>query len=168
MEIWDLYDEHRNMTGKTHVRGEPIPDGYYHLLVEAWIRNSRGEYLISQRDASRPMFPLQWECVGGSALAGEDSITAVLREIKEEVGLSLRPENGVLEFSVTGRMVRGRRFHDILDVYVFRYDGDVDLSRADSGEVAQTRWMTVPEIRELYDAGEMVYTLGYFFEEIAE
>lgn len=166
MEIWDLYDEHRNKLGRTHIRGEEIPDGSYHLVVQAWIKNSRGEYLISQRAESRPTFPLQWECVGGSVLAGEDSITGVLREIEEEVGLTLRPEDGALAYSVTRRMVRGQRFHDILDVYVFRYDGEVDLSRADSGEVAQTRWMTVREIRELYDAEKMVYTLGYFFEKI--
>ena len=68
MEIWDLYTKHRNKTGKDHLRGKKIPDGYYHLVVHVWIRNKQGAYLISQRAVDRPTCPLMWECVGGSHL----------------------------------------------------------------------------------------------------
>ena len=54
MELWDLYTENRTPTGKTLVRGEKVPAGYYHLVVHVWIQNVKGEYLISQRSASRP------------------------------------------------------------------------------------------------------------------
>ena len=47
MEIWDLYNELREVTGKEHIRGEEIPEGYYHLVVHVWIKNKKGEYLIS-------------------------------------------------------------------------------------------------------------------------
>ena len=94
MELWDLYDENREFTGKTQIRGEKIPQGYYHLAVHVWIRNRKGEYLISQRSADRPTFPLMWECVGGAATAGEDSLTAALRETAEEVGIDLPAECG--------------------------------------------------------------------------
>ena len=104
MEIWDLYNERRELTGRDQIRGEEIPEGCYHLVVHVWIRNSRGEYLISQRSADRPTFPLKWECVGGSVLKGESSLEGALRETKEEVGLSLPPEGGRLAYSVTGRV----------------------------------------------------------------
>lgn len=32
MEIWDLYDKNKNITGKYCIRGDEIPDNYYHLL----------------------------------------------------------------------------------------------------------------------------------------
>ena len=73
-----------------------IPDGYCHLVVHVWIRNSKGEYLVSQRSANRPVNPLLWECVGGSVLKGEDSLTAALREVKEEIGLDLSQSSGRL------------------------------------------------------------------------
>ena len=73
-EIWDLYDENRELLGKDHVRGEQLPIDGYHLVVHVWIRNSKGEYLISQRSANRPTFPLMWECVGGSVVKGEDRL----------------------------------------------------------------------------------------------
>lgn len=164
MEIWDLYNEHRELTGRDHIRGEEVPQGFYHLVVHIWIRNSRGEYLISQRSADRPAYPLMWECVGGSVTKGEDSLTGALRETKEEVGLTLSPEDGKLVYSVVGRVVNGVKFSDIVDVWLFEYDGPVPLEQATTKEVAQTVWMTKKQIRELYDTGKLVHTLGYFFE----
>jgi|GEM_PF-1808599 len=86
MELWDLYDRGRKKTGLSQIRGEPIPKGHYHLVVHVWIRNGSGEYLISQRSPDREKDPLKWECVGGSALMGEDSLSAASREVQEERG----------------------------------------------------------------------------------
>lgn len=163
MELWDLYNARRERTGRDHVRGEEIPQGYYPLVVHIWIRNRKGEYLISQRSADRPTCPLLWECVGGSVIKGEDSLTGALRETQEEVGLTLSPESGKLVDSVVGRVINGVPFSDILDVWLLEYDGPVALSQATTHEVAQTRWMTKAQIRSLYDAGQLVHTLGYFF-----
>lgn len=164
MEIWDLYNEKRELTGRDHVRGQDIPQGYFHLVVHVWIKNSRGEYLISQRSADRPMHPLKWECVGGSVLKGEDSLTGALRETQEEVGLTLSPQDGQLIDSVVGRVVNGVKFSDILDVWLFRYDGPVDLTSATTKEVTQTVWLNKTQIRELFDRGDLVDTLSYFFQ----
>lgn len=166
MERWDLYNENRELTGKICMRGEEIPQGFYHLVVHVWIRNYNGEYLISQRSAARPSFPLMWECVGGSAIAGEDSLTAALRETKEEVGLDLIADSGRLIYSVVGRVINGVKFTDIVDVWLFEYDGDVDLSNATTTEVAQTKWMNYDEIRILSKENKLVHTLNYFFKEI--
>lgn len=163
MELWDLYNEHRELTGRDHIRGEEVPQGFYHLVVHIWIRNSKGKYLISQRSADRPAYPLMWECVGGSVTKGEDSLTGALRETKEEVGLTLSPEDGKLVYSVVGRVVNGVKFTDIVDVWLFEYDGPVLLDQASTKEVAQTAWMTKEQIRALYDTGKLVHTLGYFF-----
>lgn len=166
MEIWDLYDEKRKLTGRTHIRGEELPDGCYHLVVHVWIRNSRGEYLISQRAADRPTYPLKWECVGGSVIKGEDSLHGALREVKEEVGISLPAESGRVVYTKTRGYVDGRRFNDIMDVWLFEYDGDADLANADTKEVADTKWLKTADIRKLYDDGELVDTLEYFFDKV--
>ena len=164
MELWDLYTENREPTGRTHIRGEEIPEGFYHLVVHVWVKNSRGEYLISQRSASRPAWPLMWETVGGSALAGEDSLAAAIREAKEEVGLDLMPGNGTLLFSKIRNDIPGEKPNHFLDVWLFHYDGEISLSAATTDEVAQSKWMTVSQIRDLLDSGKMVETLRYFFE----
>lgn len=167
MELWDAYNQNRELTGEVLVRGEPIPDGRYHLVVQVWIRNSRGQYLISQRAADRPSYSWKWECIGGSVTKGEDSLTGALREVREEVGIDLAPEAGKLVYSVIGRVHEGVHFHDILDVWLFAYDGEVSLEQATTKEVVQTRWMNLDQIRELYESRELVDTLGYFFTEVA-
>lgn len=161
MELWDLYDENRNLTGRTYIRGEAIPAGFYHLVVHVWIRNREGKYLISQRSADRPTFPLYWECVGGSVVAGEDSLAGAIREAKEEVGVDLREANGRVVFSKMRR-----DFGDMVDVWLFDYNAEADLSRATTKEVAQSHWMTREEISALYEQGKLVETLEYFFEKV--
>ena len=167
MELWDLYTENLELTGLTHVRGVPVPDGYYHLVVHAWIRNSEGKYLISRRAASRPAYPLYWECVGGSVIKGEDGLTGALRETEKEVGLCFKPEDANHLFSRVRKTHNGQIFNDILDVWLFTYDGLVSLENATTDEVCDLKWMTVEEIRALFDAGKLVPTLGYFFTDVA-
>ena len=165
-EIWDLYDENRELLGKDHVRGEQLPIDGYHLVVHVWIRNSKGEYLISQRSANRPTFPLVWECVDGSVVKGEDSLQGALREVKEEVGVDLLPEKGQVILSDMKKIEFGKVVNKIVDVWLFEYDGEVDLSNATTDEVAQVAWMNQEQIKELFDANMFVETLEYFFTEV--
>ena len=91
-------------------------------------------------------------------------MTGALRETQEEVGLTLSPQDGKLIDSVVGRVVDGVKFSDILDVWLFRYDGPVDLTSATTKEVTQTVWLNKTQIRELFDRGDLVDTLSYFFQ----
>ena len=165
-EIWDLYNENRELLGKDHVRGEQLPIDGYHLVVHVWIRNSKGQYLISQRSANRPTFPLVWECVDGSVVKGEDSLQGALREVKEEVGVDLLPEKGHVILSDIKKIEFGKVVNKIVDVWLFEYDGEVDLSNATTDEVVQVAWMNRSQIKELFDANMFVDTLEYFFTEV--
>ena len=165
-EIWDLYNETRELLGKDHIRGEQLPIDGYHLVVHVWIRNSKGEYLISQRSANRPTYPLMWECVDGSVVKGEDSLQGVLREAKEEVGIDLLPEKGQVVLSDIKKIEFGKVVNKIVDVWLFDYDGEVDLDNATTDEVAQVAWMNREQIKELFDANMFVDTLEYFFTEV--
>ena len=168
MEIWDLYDEKRQVIGE-HIRGTELPENGFHLVVHAWIKNSKGEYLMTQRSAGKRTFPLMWECVGGSALKGECSIQSAVREILEEVGLNFTPDDGELLFTKIRRMIDGKRYNDIVDVWLFRHDGEVSLEKATTDEVAQARWMNRAEIETLRRENKLVYSikdLSYFFDEM--
>lgn len=164
-EIWDLYSENRELLGRDHIRGEQLPIDGYHLVVRVWIRNSKGEYLISQRSANRSRYPLMWECVGGSVVKGEDSLQGALREVKEEVGIDLEPDKGHVLFTKVRKVMEGKIVNDIVDVWLFDYDGEVNLSNATTDEVAQVAWMNKEQIRELHEK-MFVCTLEYFFTEV--
>lgn len=164
-ELWDLYTGKREPTGEFHRRGDELPQDRFHLAVHVWIRNSsRGEYLISQRSASRPVFPLMWECAGGSVLKGENSLQGAVREVKEEVGIDLSASPGNCILTRKRGTVGGEKFNDITDIWLFEYDGKVDCKQATTDEVAQCRWLSFRQIQELYEKQQFVHTLAYFFE----
>ena len=148
-EIWDIYDENRNKTGKTILRSEhPRGENEYHLAVHIRIHNDEGQWLISKRTPNKH-FPLLWECTGGSALAGDDSLTAALRELQEETGLLLPPEKG--------RIVhRFRKDHYFCDVWLFEFDFQPEQIRLLENETCGAMCATADEILQLYHEGLLV------------
>ncbi len=164
MEIWDLYNADKTLTDKTHIRGDELPEDGYHLVVHCWIRNKDGKYLISQRSATKSTYPLLFECVGGSVIAGEDSKQGALREIIEEVGLDLSQAKAEIVFTKTRGIINGKKFNDIMDVWLLEYSGDVDLSKATTDEVCSVKWCSVDEIRQIQAEGKLVPTLEYIFD----
>ena len=165
MEIWDLYTSDRKPTGLTMVRGEKNPEGLYNLSVTVWIRNSKGQYLISQRSAIKKTYPLKWEPVGGGVIAGETSLEGAAREVWEEVGIKVDTDKLQLIFTDIGYNWNGQPTNEINDIYLYEID-DYDASLAVSEEVAESRWLCPAEIREMLDSGEFIELYSYFFEKI--
>lgn len=147
-ELWDIYDENRNLTGRTHRRGDFLAKGDYHLVVHIWVENSMGELLLTKRSPNKG-FPNMWEATGGSALAGDDSLTAAIREVREETGLELAPENGKCVISYRG----DDRFSD---VWLFRQDFDLDKIVLLEGETCDKMAATLDDIQNLRDQGVLV------------
>ena len=143
-EVWDVYDAQRQKTGRTHRRGEPLGEGEFHLVMHCWMRNSRGEYLLTRRSPEKS-YGGRWESSGGSALAGEDSLTAVLREVKEETGLTLDPARGKC-------LRRYSREHYICDVWLFEQDFDLNDIVLQEGETCGAMYASPEKLRELVNA----------------
>ena len=167
MEKWDLYTRYRELTGEEYVRQNvcKIPKNRFHLVVHVWIKNQTGEYLLSQRSANRPTYPLMWECTGGSVLKGESSLEGAIREVKEELGIDLHPQDGKILFQMIRDEINGVLFRDIVDVWLFNYDGLVDLQTATTDEVSDYRFITKKEALKLKDEGLFVPSLDYFFTD---
>ena len=114
-ELQDLYDFHRNFTGEQFYRDEPVPQGRYRLGVQVWVRNDDGKFLLSQRHPCKKK-PLLWEATGGAVDAGEDTLTAAVREVGEELGLKL--ETNQLKLLCT-KLCDGIEF---LDTYLAEHE----------------------------------------------
>ena len=93
-----------------------------------------------------------------------------LRESEEEVGIRFSPGDGAFLFTKVRGTIGGKRYNDIVDVWLFRYDGPVHLEQASTDEVAQAKWMSREEILRLYQENKLVHSikdLSYFFQEMA-
>ena len=69
-------------------------------------------------------------------------------------------------FRIRHILIDGKIFNDIMDVWLFQYDGEVDVGDAATGEVAQVAWMNREQIKELFEGNMFVDTLEYFFMEV--
>lgn len=150
MEIWDVYDADRRLTGRTMVRGERFQPGDYHLVVHICIRNSAGKMLIQRRQPFKQGFPGMWDVsVGGSAIAGDTSARAAEREVEEELGLTLHLQGRTPHLSLN--------FDEGYDDF-YIVDQDVDLSalHLQESEVAEVRWASKAEILELIRDGSFI------------
>jgi isopentenyldiphosphate isomerase len=124
IELWDVLDSYGNKTGRLHERGSGVMNsGEYHLVVHVWVINSKNEFLISKRASNKKPYPNMWECTGGSAVAGDDSITTAIKEVNEELGIVLEEKNG----QIFKRYIRGweNGSGDFIDVWLFRQEVDL-------------------------------------------
>lgn len=146
MELWDIYDINRNKTGQTHVRGRPMRRGEYHLSVFVWTFNGRGELLLTRRSPEKESYPNQWAVTGGAALAGESSLQAIQRELREETGICAGPE----EFRQVGTY---RRKNGFCDIYFLQKDVPLASLRLQPGETCDARWVSRAEFQAWSAAG---------------
>lgn len=156
-EYWDLYDCNRMPLGKLHRRGDEVPAGEYHLVVEIWTRDDAGRFLISRRHPDKP-FGLYWECTGGSVVAGEDSLTGAVRELEEELGIRVAAEE--LRYVFTS--INERNTNSIYDTYEVRWNGDLSELTLQEGEVVDAKWVDYDELCAMEARGEFVPQLSYF------
>ncbi|GLB29317.1 NUDIX hydrolase [Lacrimispora amygdalina] len=148
MELWDIYDENRAATGRTHVRGVPLGKGDYHLVADIWTVNQKDLILLTRRHPDKP-YGLMWECTGGSVLAGETSEEGALRELLEEAGIHAEKEDIKLIHSI-------RQKERFVDTYITRQNitmGDVKLQ---AEEVVDAKFVTFEELLDLWKQGIVV------------
>ena len=152
MELWDAYTMDGERTGGTLVRGQPIPDGLYHLVCEVLVRHRDGSYLAMKRWHKKEDYPGWWETTaGGSALQGEDMWACVRREMKEETGLDGE------EFTHIACRITADD-HVIFHSFLCTVDCDKDSVTLQEGETEAYRWLTEQEFVEFVNSGNMIPT----------
>lgn len=114
MEEWiDLYDRSGRSLGRKIPKGAKRENGEYYRHVHIILYSRHGGWLIQQRSMGKEFFPGKWDVTGGGVMAGEESRDAALREVREELGLSIPPE----ELRYAGGMVVEEAGRCLLDVW---------------------------------------------------
>lgn len=144
MELLDLYDKELRPTGKTIARGQHIPYGYMIPIVAVFVYNGRGQYLIQKVAASKGNY---YATTAGHVKSGEkDFALAMLRELKEEIGLSaVKSELN---------LVKIRRYeYKFTFLYTLKSSVPIEALRLQEEEVESVKWMTISEIEQLCKEG---------------
>ena len=143
MEYNDIYDAHRNLTGRIHRRGNRWKKGEYGLVVCVWVYDGAGKVLMTRR-APEKSFPGTWENSGGAAKAGENSLQAIVRELREETGISAQTHEFELIDSGTDASTH-------YDYYCLHRDIPIEQVLLQPGETDDAKWVTLAEVHEMIE-----------------
>ena len=165
MEYFDLYSKTGQKLNKKVLRGAKLSDGEYHLVVNIWIRNNAGEYLIQQRNKLSDKVPFLWDTTAGAVIAGDDSLDTAIKETSEELGIKLNRDK--LMF-LRRYYIEDNHSNFLLDVYLANEEILLNDLVIDKSEVKDTKYASMQEIREqvisktFKDYDVIIKQKGYF------
>lgn len=153
MEILSIYDNEKNKTDRKIIRGENLNIGDHILIAIVFIKNKEGKYLIQKTSHEKGGL---YSSTGGHVLYNETSKDAIIREIKEELGIEVKDE----ELEYVGDILLGIPFADI-----FYLEKDIDINKLSlqKEEVDSVSYMTEDEIYNLILKDKMLKSHGLIF-----
>lgn len=151
-EVIAVYDRDGREVGsadRAHVYGE----GLWHASAGVLVRSGDGERIyVHRRTDTKMVFAAMHDCLAGGVLApGEDPAGAAVRELGEELGITLDDNDSRLPLRARvawdGEWL-GAPMRCHLFAYELRYDGPI---RHQPEEIAAGWWWTDAELRAHLD-----------------
>lgn len=140
-EIWDVYDENGQKTGRTMKRGIPNT-GEYLLCVHVYLHTPDGKFLVQKRSNNKESHPGEWDITGGAVLCGEESLEGAKRETLEEVGIDISDA----KICYIGRIKKRKSF---ADVYFVEKEFSISDCVLQKEEVDEVRFVSSDELLSL-------------------
>ena len=141
------------------------------IVVKA-IYKGESYYLITKRSTNKKVLPDFWEFTGGCVMENEDTLTAAIRELREETGFCADPKDiirlGVLVTDVAN-------MYKTIYMYTIPQEQIGEqlptLSAVPNDEVCDYRWVHEDNLPELFIKTKdfkfldyMAYILGFLHE----
>ena len=150
-EYIDILDELGNPTGNSCLKSEAHKKGYYHNTAHVWLYTNEGEILLSQRSATKIIYPLLWDVsVAGHVDTGETVEQTAIRETKEEIGLTISENDlqkiGVFEcFQTYKNGIVDNEYHH---TFIVELKVDITELEAQKGEVEALKLISIYDFYE--------------------
>ena len=146
-----------------NIRGERMNEKKdWGLTVRGVVREDN-KILILRRHPKSRNNPHKWELPGGKVDPGEFFDNALIREFKEETNLDVKIES--LFEVVQDEFISRRTNQPISTVQLMMnleiMDGEVQIS----SEHDEYKWVSIEELKELYDEGMLTTTLRLTLEK---
>ena len=156
MELLDIYDEQGNNTGKTIVRGETPKEKEHIALSVIFIENDAHQFLIQKSSKEKGN---NYTSTGGHVNTKETPKEAIIREVQEELGITLNT-NEIEEY--------GYLLYDMPIRYIFYVKKNIDLQEISlqQEEVESISYKSIEEIEELIKTNKMLKSHGILFHEL--
>ena len=147
-EYFDVLNENGEFINKVATREECHEKGLWHRAVYGFIFNKKGDVLLQKRSANKKLWPNLWDITaGGHVLAGEFGETALIREIKEELGIEVEKNDirylvGSISTNIKGNIINNH----FNECYIVTKDIDIADVKLQEEEVSTVKWFAKQEI----------------------
>ena len=153
MEILDLYDDFGQKLKETINRGEKTEEGKNIMLSVAFIKNSKGEFLIQKTSRNR------YSSTGGHVIYEETGLETIKRELEEELGINATEQN--LKYIATFKYPKK---NCIFNVYLLNIDINLSKIKLQDEEVESVQYLSVEEINNIINKGNFLESHAYIFK----
>lgn len=144
MEIRDLYDENKVLTGQTVLKNERYSSNRKILVVIIFIQNDKGEFLMQKRSIEKDGL---WGTTGGHPTSGQTSLEGIITEVKEELGIDISSDDVIFFDTTSNEKV-------FCDMYYLNKNIDVNTLTLQKEEVETVNWLSLEEIRKIVENNE--------------
>ena len=140
-EIFDVVNERDEVVGRA-TRREVHGKGLLHRAVHVLVFNRRGQVFLQKRSMAKDSAPGCWDSsCSGHLDAGEDYLTAAVRELVEEIGLKI--EGGHLLTPVLRSAACAETSNEFVWVYRMDAEGPFVLNPA---EIERGEWFVPADV----------------------
>lgn len=161
MELFDVLEESGRPTGRSKPRQEVHRDGDWHRSVHVWILNSQNGLLLQRRSLNKDTNPGLWDVsAAGHLSAGETSLETAVKEVGEELGLAISPDDLEFLFTISTPCPYPELKvidNEIQDVYLLRRDVPLSQLVPQQEEVAELKYVPVTNLRDLLSLEPSVF-----------
>lgn len=146
LEYIDICDAQGQPTGVRCPRDQVHAQGLWHRTAHTWLMNETGCVLLQKRAQNKENYPGCWDISSaGHISTGESSREGAIRELREELGLSISVEQLHFLGESHGELILqngayiDREYHDIF--WVPLDTSSFNTFHFDDGEVEDVRWV---------------------------
>lgn len=149
-EKFDVLNEKGEFTGEVATREECHKKGLWHRAVYAFVIDNNGNVLLQKRSANKKLWPNLWDVTaGGHVDSGEFGRQALVREVREELGIEI--DDNDIKYLVGSTSINEKG--DIInkhynECYLITKDVDISKIKLQKEEVSEVRYFSKKEILE--------------------
>ncbi len=147
MELIQIVDKNGNFTGQIMDKEEAHDKNLLHNEVAAFVINDKGQVLLQKRSANKRFNPNKWALCAGHVDAYESLENAILREIKEEIGIDINP-NELVPFGEREFTIRNSNSHITYFYYVKSNLNEEDFI-IQKEELSEVKWFDIDQVIEM-------------------
>ena len=143
MEEFDVLDENGEFTGEIVERDKAHSEGMMHRAVVLFLVNSKKQILLQKRSLKKKKWPGYWDVTsGGHVDAGELGLFSAVRELEEELGIKVEPQDvRYICCRRTDTRVAGMIDKHMNEYFVAFKDIDIRDIKMQVGEVEEVNWV---------------------------